>query len=360
MTGNRIGILTFHRCINYGSFWQAKNLVEGLQKNGYDAILIDHYSPTINHAEWKCALQPVFPVVKEDQKLYRKKIEYFFKAFETLPMTEPVPLNNSFQIDDFDTVVVGSDEVWNLIHPWYGKTSLFFGENIKAPNIVSYAASFGNYPAAWGLEDSWSEKLNNFSQVSVRDENSRILVENATSIQPSMVLDPWLNFRIEERPDHPWKDKNYIALYGHHFSPSYIYKIRQYANSRQLPLVSIGYSNPWADHNWISAGPYEFASFIAGANSVVTNFFHGCIASLVYKKPFVCESSDYRSFKVKGLMKKLGTMSHLVTEDTNFNVVCNSLDHPIKKEVFYKIAELRNSSNAFLEKALNYKQKKCA
>ncbi len=27
----RVGVLTFHRCINYGSYWQARCLVEGLR-----------------------------------------------------------------------------------------------------------------------------------------------------------------------------------------------------------------------------------------------------------------------------------------------------------------------------------------
>ena len=30
----KIGVLTFHRCINYGSYWQARSLVEGLRSRG--------------------------------------------------------------------------------------------------------------------------------------------------------------------------------------------------------------------------------------------------------------------------------------------------------------------------------------
>src|SRR5690349_8232637 len=40
----KIGVLTFHRCINYGSYWQARCLVDGLRARGHDAVLLDHHS----------------------------------------------------------------------------------------------------------------------------------------------------------------------------------------------------------------------------------------------------------------------------------------------------------------------------
>ena len=47
----RIGVLTFHRCINYGSYWQARCLTEGLRRRGHDAGLLDHRSARVNRAE---------------------------------------------------------------------------------------------------------------------------------------------------------------------------------------------------------------------------------------------------------------------------------------------------------------------
>ena len=31
----KVGVLTFHRCINFGSYWQARCLVEGLRSRGH-------------------------------------------------------------------------------------------------------------------------------------------------------------------------------------------------------------------------------------------------------------------------------------------------------------------------------------
>src|SRR5215203_21903 len=156
----KIGVLTFHRCINYGSYWQARCLVEGLQARGHDAVLLEHHSSRVNYAEWRCALQPVLPtpVPKSDYPLYADKARKFFDAFATLPCSPRFALENPIDMQSYGLVIVGSDEVWNLKHPWYGGYSLFYGSGIRADHLASYAASFGNYPAAAGLERNWVEK----------------------------------------------------------------------------------------------------------------------------------------------------------------------------------------------------------
>ena len=57
----KVGVLTFHRCINYGSYWQARCLVEGLRAQGHDAELLDHDDAQVRSAEWRCAFQPSLP-----------------------------------------------------------------------------------------------------------------------------------------------------------------------------------------------------------------------------------------------------------------------------------------------------------
>ena len=57
----KVGVLTFHRCINYGSYWQARALVEGLRARGHDAELLDHDCPRVRYAELRCAFQPLLP-----------------------------------------------------------------------------------------------------------------------------------------------------------------------------------------------------------------------------------------------------------------------------------------------------------
>ena len=146
MVRQKIGVLTFHRCINYGSYWQARCLIEGLRALGHDAVLLDHVSTRVNWLEWRCALQPRLPVrsTREDVAAHRAKTRQFFEAFAKLPLSKAFPPEDSAQAEAFDVIVVGSDEVWNLRHPWYAGYSIFYGEGLKTDRLVSYAASFGN------------------------------------------------------------------------------------------------------------------------------------------------------------------------------------------------------------------------
>lgn len=359
----KVGVLTFHRCINYGSYWQAKSLVESLRVRGHNASILDHHSRRINISEWKCALQPVLPIPipKQDHSLYKEKIRRFFSAFEKLPLSSRFSIDQPEEMDEYDVVVVGSDEVWNLFHPWYGNYTFFYGEGIRAQRLISYAASFGNYPASWGLDQTWSQRLLNFDAISVRDENSWWLVKNATGAEPEMVLDPCLQFPVvpEERECDIW-NKPYIAVYGHNFTETFIHEIRRSAKLRDLPLISIGYRNDWADEQWIDADPHHFAHFMAKSEAVATNFFHGCVFALRNQKPFACETTSYRSHKVQGLMEKVGGEKHLVNEDTLSTVYERLLAEPLDTTILQKIDVLRQNSNEYLDQALDLNQIKRA
>ncbi len=355
----KIGVLTFHRCINYGSYWQARCLAEGLQARGHEAVILDHDSKRVNLVEWKCAFQPVLPtpVPASDRPLYREKIRKFFRVFDTLPLSPRFPLEDPSQMENYDVVVVGSDEVWNLSHPWYGCCPLFYGDGLKTQHLISYAASFGNYDASWGMHPFWADKLRNFESISVRDANSQTIIKDALGFEPEMVLDPCLQFPIiPEDRDHELLQKPYIAVYGHNFSESFAREIRQYADSRNLPLISFGYRNDFADEQWITTDPHDFAHFMAKAEAVATNFFHGCVFALRNAKPFVCESSPYRRHKLQGLMAKIGGEHHLLPEGSDYAQYETLLSTPLNPQITQKIQQLRQTSNAYLDRALALKQ----
>ena len=350
----KTGILTFHRCINYGSYWQAVCLARYLQTLGHQVEILDHQSRKVDLAEWKCALQPVLPthVPVTDYPFYRQKIEKFFDAFDLLPLSREFSLENPVQMDEYDLVVVGSDEVWNLSHPWYGHYPIFYGEGLKTNQLISYAASFGNYDVSWRLAPEWSQKLRNFDSISVRDENSQIQIKNALGYEPVTVLDPCFLHPVKpEKMEFPIK-KPFVALYGHNFSGTFIWQARQWAKKQKLPLVSIGYRNDWADEQWLTAGPHEFASFIAQSEAVITNFFHGCVFSLINSKPFVCETTPYRSHKVEDLLRKTGAAKHIITRETSDIEFRNLLLKPLDLQIHQNITRLRMASQNWLQKSV--------
>jgi hypothetical protein len=350
----KTGVLTFHRCINYGSYWQARCLVEGLQARGHDAVIVNHDSWRMNLAEWQCGLRPVLPtpVPIGDSMLYGVKMLKFFRAFAALPRSPRFALEHPAAMEHFDLVVVGSDEVWNFRHPWYGGCTLFFGTGVRARRLASYAASFGNYHAAEGLEHTWANRLREFAALSVRDANSRSLITTALGREPALVLDPCLQF--VPQPEGRWRGPRqpFVAVYGHNFSAAFSREVQQWAASRGYLLVSLGYRNPWADRQWLTAGPHDFAHGIARAAAVVTNFFHGCVFALRYARPFVCELSPYRSTKVQDLLALVGGEKHLASADTPAAPYVAQLGEPLDPGMLQRIDGLRRTSAAYLAQAL--------
>ncbi|SMF41773.1 Polysaccharide pyruvyl transferase [Xaviernesmea oryzae] len=350
----KVGILTFHRCINYGSYWQARCLAEGLASMGVEAVLLEHASDRVNRAEWRCALQPLLPAPTpaEDYPLYRAKIRKFFGSFAALPLSSPFSLEDPAAMDDYPLVIVGSDEVWNLRHPWYGGYPLFYGEGLRCGRLASYAATFGNLASSERLE-GWAEKLRGFSHISVRDLNSGRLIRDTLGFEPELVLDPCLQFPGAIVADTDGgREPDYVAVYGHSFPAWFRNAVRDWAKDRGYPLVSIGYRNDWADAQWIDAGPEEFAGFIAGARAVVTNFFHGCVFSLVNGKPFAGVLSDYRSSKIRDLTLTVGAGRHVMTEDMEPSHLDVILDNPLPAAVSQRISSLRHASSAYLSHVL--------
>ena len=346
----RIGVLTFHRCINYGSYWQARCLVEGLRSIGYDAVLLDHRSSAVNRAEWRCALAPV-PGERDARSAYTRKARSFFDAFDDLPQSAPFPLDRPAEAGSFDVLLVGSDEVWNLLHPWYGGCDLFYGRGFDA-RLASYAASFGNQNAGSRLPNHYADLLRRFSAIAVRDQNSQRIVSDAIDAKPELVLDPCMQFEGQivgaGQPDLGV----YVAVYGHSFPLWFSRTVRTWADAKGLTLVSIGYRNDWAHRQWIEAGPLDFPAFIAGAQAIATNFFHGCVFSLVNAKPFVCAPSGYRNNKVRDLLDMVRAPERLLAEADQPEVFSDLIVRPPGAGTIEQIQTLRAASGQYLHRAL--------
>lgn len=353
MRPTKVGVLTFHRCINYGSYWQARALVEGLGRRGYDALILDHRSSRATRAEWRNAFQPTLPqrTPRQDYAAYATKTRGFLKAFCTLPLSRPFPMEDPAAMEPCDVVLVGSDEVWNFSHPWYAAQPLFFGEGLRAGRIVSYAASFGCHAMTSALEGPWAERLRRFSALAVRDDNSRQIITRSLGAEPALVLDPCLQFPDSVRGARGAADEsNEAIVYGHNFPAALVAAVRDWAKARRVRLVSLGYHNDWADAQRLDADPETFAEAMGAARAVVTNFFHGCVFALANARPFVCSGSAYRWRKIASLMDVAQAHDHLVGADTSDARIRRLLDTAPATDA--PLATMREQSSAYLDHAL--------
>ena len=350
----KVGVLTFHRSINYGSFWQAARLVEGLRARGHDAVVLDHDCRAVCSAELRCALQPELPQRTPSAflKNYATKARKLAKAIVGVPLSSRFPLHRPELAGDYDIIVVGSDEVWNFRHPWFGGKPIFFGDGLRTPKLVSYAASFGNHGHGDGISEYWARKLDRFATLSVRDGNSEALVRDGTASEPTIVLDPCLQFppRLDAGGT---TSSDHAIVYGHGFPDWLKQAVRSWADSCGVKLVSLGYASDWTDEQRIDASPFEFSEAMAGARAVITNFFHGCVFALLNGKPWVSAPSAYRSIKIPDLAALLGTEHRIVGEDSPASDIGELLDLPVEARVMHRIEELRASSSDYLDEALS-------
>lgn len=354
MAGRKpLGVLTFHKCINYGSYWQARCLVEGLGQRGNQVVLLDHDSPQIRAAELRCAVQPALPerTPSRVRISYKSKVRRFLDAFTRLPLSKRFAIDRPSDAGSFDAVVVGSDEVWNFCHPWYADKPIFFGDSLRADRLISYAASFGNHDAGRGIPSDRAEQLRRFDHLSVRDRNSRSLLEPAIKRAVPLVLDPCLQF-TDRIPLQASEGGDYCLVYGHSFPVWLQRAVRAWSRENGLPLISVGYANDWADEQRIDVGPEDFPALIAGARAVVTNFFHGCVFSLLAHKPFVASRTDYRSNKLVDLLAQLAAGERLVSAEVGDAEIHDLLGRPPGAATEKRIRDDRKRSQEFLDAAL--------
>jgi Polysaccharide pyruvyl transferase len=349
----KIGVLTFHKCVNYGSYWQARCLVEALRARGHQAELLDHDCPCVRRAEARCALQPKLPerTPRHELKSYAAKTRRFGEAIAALPLSRRFSLHEPDETDEYDAIIVGSDEVWNFRHPWYGSKPLFFGDGLKAKRLIAYGASFGNHSAWDGIDPGWARKLDRFSALSVRDTNSWHLVHGGTGRDADLVIDPCLLFPDAARLE-PASSARYALIYGFGFPRWLTPLIRRWSTRTGIRLVSVGYSNCFAHEQRIAEGPIEFARLVGGASAVITNFFHGCVFALLHGKPWATVPSDYRAIKIPDLAARLGARHRILDERTSDGAFAELLGTPMPPRDEARITELRARSGSYLDAAL--------
>jgi hypothetical protein len=106
----KVGVLTFHRCINYGSTGRRAAWPRGCKAVGYDAKIIDHQSRRVNFAEWKCAFRPVLPthVPPDDTRATAKRWASSSRRFPLLPLSSSFDLAHPEAMEPYDIVVVAA------------------------------------------------------------------------------------------------------------------------------------------------------------------------------------------------------------------------------------------------------------
>ena len=332
----KVAILSMQEVKNYGSFLQAFslksniealghtcdfiNIIPGRQLNGYK-INRFHKIKLLFQRLWG------WDFIKRFKTIYRFQTRF---SKEFLPYLGVKPGENRTH---YDIVVIGSDEVFNCAQQtWFGFSPQLFGKGINADKVITYAASFGattlDKLQEMGIKDEVGELLRNLACISVRDENSSIIVKALTDKAPLRHVDPVLIYDYTRYMPSEVKKNDYMIVYtypGRITDENEIDAIRTYARQQALRLVSIGHYFPWCDEVVVPT-PFEVLAYFRDAACIVTDTFHGSVFSIKYNKPFCTIVRNMNNQKLSYLLKQFGLESRIANDVSRMRTI---LETPI-------------------------------
>ena len=367
----RAGILSMQRICNYGSFLQAYGLKSILEELGCEVEFVD-YEPG------KCLVEStsskngiarktgkIVETLKYDARIadklafMRYKKDYANNYFPLLGITSY--MNTS---PDVDILVIGSDEVFNCVqdNANVGFTPALFGHGSEAPRKITYAASFGNTTldklVQYGVDEQVGLWLSELDMISVRDSNSKRVVDSLCNSDVVCHLDPVLIYDYFEKcPYIPQEvdETNFMIVYGYsgRFSKEECQAIRHFADERSLKIIDIGGIQSCCDR-FIDKSPFEVLGYFKHADAIVTDTFHGTILSVIAKKPvaiFVRESGYGNAQKLTDLCSRLSLDEHIVVDIATLSDVLSRSANWTELDLF--LTEERKKTFAYLKSQLD-------
>ena len=297
-----VGILTlYYHNYNYGGQLQAYALCRFL--NGLPDVTCEQISfcNPGNQREKRGLKSLCFPLYSRFRhpliflKLHqrKKRIESFS---DQIPHSMPVDQQALyFWGQQYDRVVVGSDQVW---HPKYG-SRCFFLDFLPGEKRCAYGASFGadRFDTQWHVDALPS--LRKFNLLTVREKAAQLFLTQHGIWNAKVVCDPTLLLSRESWERHLDKIPALIGsqtlfayLLGDRLDTRQHIKAKAAAWGGQIasiPHVHFSYQKRdrnFADIDLYQVGPWEFLRLIRDAEVIVTDSFHCTLFCILFEKNF--------------------------------------------------------------------------
>ena len=300
----KIGILTFHRALNYGAVLQTFALEKKINEIGKEQVcaeIVDYRNAYIEKGRSVSERITPFSVGKllsAGLLIYKRAIFNSFikkhvrcsqQSFRRADISEA---NNSYE-----AFIVGSDQVWNyqLTAKDHSYLLDFAKENVKR---FSYAASMGIKKLDDNIIQEYVQQLGGFKQISVREnetssylsqvlENKKIL----THIDPTLLLTQteWNVIASNGKA----KEK-YILVYNVP-KPDQLFELaEQLSIDTGLRIKYITNNQRPKRHakDLVYPSVEEFIRLFSDASYVITNSFHGTVFSIIFHCPMLVELKE--------------------------------------------------------------------
>lgn len=300
-----VGILTFHRAINYGALLQAYALHKVLIDLGIQNVIINY---RCDHIEKEYCIFTDYKYCGNIKGKFirtlnlpaiiikKNKFNKFIKQHITLCPNKLLSRNDllkNWRSTGFDYFITGSDQVWHNGVTNFDKT--YFLDFITEPERkISYAASFGFSEIPSQHLSEYKYLLSDFGHISVREKSGAEIIRKITNKDVPIVLDPTLLLNKSDWltiSSNNVKIINYILIFCIIITDS----IKAFAEElRKLTgyiIISIDnkISSSFKATGSLGIGPKEFLSLFKNANFIVTNSYHGTAFSINFNKDFFVE-----------------------------------------------------------------------
>lgn len=325
-----IGILTTWNVPNYGAFLQAyalQKVISSLDDN-YNVKQIAYLEPEhfrvyykLNNLRYRfsyCDPRTYFNILRRFFSGKTRELKPFLSYFkEFIPCTEPLT-KKTIKEKHFDTIVLGSDIIWDYSIGFVNHDEFVFGNHLNADKLISYAPSFGTIKQSIKCPQYVIDGLNRMSAISVRDENSRKLVKQYVGKDSLVVCDPTILWDFQNDNKIPiLKKEKYIIVYGSTFTDELIKGCVKYAKMNNLKLIcldSLDDTFYWCDENikQNNLNPFQWLSYFKYAEVIFTCTYHGLLFSLIFNKRTVFSPTQFILDKASSFIDYLDLKDVLV------------------------------------------------
>ena len=362
----KIGILSFHRAINYGAVLQCYALYKKIEALGHDVEIIDYRPASIEK------YRKLFH--KHDyvlQKGFLQKIRYIlsslllvptkkrtakkFDSFLNREMKFSKVVNSQYDIPSYyDLILFGSDQIWNP-KICEGVDAVYWGQfEHGGARLATYAASMGRSDTL----DSDSickigKYIHSYEKISVREKDLKAFLKNEFSINSFVVCDPTLLLEkgVYERMLIAPKAMNYLVYYTVQNDEKGEWFATKIAEQINCPVIRLyAYLSPLRRKQGVrydsELSPLDFLGYIANAKCIITNSFHMTAFSVIFRKNFYCLSQKSNS-RVLTLLNSLELQNRLVNSISKVKYL--SVDY---SQVDEKLDSYKRLSSVFLTEVL--------
>ena len=376
----RIGILTLPLHTNYGGILQAYALQTVLERMGHEVVVFDTPNNAFLPPLWKLPLSFSKRIVlKFLGKTNRVFVERYNNKVRSVITQHIQPFVDTYihrkvirsfkdlKQEDYDAIIVGSDQVWRIIYfpgLWLGKpienAYLDFAKNWNIKRIA-YAASFGT--ENWEYDEEQTKKCKNllrkFDAVSTREVDGVKLCKAKFEVDAHHVLDPTMLLSMDD----------YMALFQKANTPksegtllNYVLDETEEIDCLINKVATDKHLVPFAVNN-----PFEYddskplqqrikpsvETWLRGfydADFVITDSFHACVFSIIFKKQFVVVGNKERGMsRFESLLKSFGLEDRLVDVHCDVSIL-QQIDYDNVYSIYDKLKE---SSMIYLSGSLN-------